>query len=150
MTGGSTGFHRCLAAERSERAEHESRDSQPHSMGHITGNGPRSTMRNLTPHTIVVGERSFPPSGTVARVTSVATEVAPEDGIPIVHTTYGAIEGLPPDGETDPVLVSSLVLSALAASGRKLSYRVLAPDTGPDSVIRDAAGKIVGVKRLMQ
>ena len=106
-------------------------------------------MLNLTPHAIVVRGATYQPSGVVCRVTTTADNREPHDGIPVVHTTYGDVVGLPGESEV-PVLVSVLVLSALAASGRKLPYRVLCPDTGPDSVIRDDSGKIIGVKRLME
>lgn len=122
-------------------------------------------MLNLTPHEIVVGDRKFPPSGTVARVSSAAEPRESYDGIPVVHTTYGQIAGLPVTSDV-PVLVSLVVLAALdrhVATDREANeigvtvplrglypYRILCPDTGPDSVVRDSAGKITGVKRLME
>ena len=111
-------------------------------------------MLNLTPHEIVVktatGERRFPPSGKVARVKSMAVQRPDHDGIPVVRNVYGAVEGMPETSDV-PVLVSVLVLTALndPNTGRMLPYLVLCPDTGPDSVVRDESGKIVGVKRLM-
>lgn len=60
--------------------------------------------------------------------------------------SYGTIEGLPAAQEGTIYVVSLVVLQALAGS-RPDCY---APDSGPDSAIRDREGKIVGVSRLMQ
>ncbi|MEM2991102.1 MAG: hypothetical protein QXQ02_07975, partial [Halobacteria archaeon] len=64
--------------------------------------------------------------------------------IPVVKTTYGEVLDLP---EPEPgvfYIVSGVVLSAVGDSRQDL----LAPDTGPASVVRDGDGKIVGVRRL--
>jgi hypothetical protein len=107
---------------------------------------------NLTPHEIRIGEATFPPSGVVARVATVQTDAGAVvfDGhtFPVVHNTYGAVEGLPDPEPGTVYLVSTLVLSALEAQG---IYRddVFAPDTSPQGVIRGEDGQIKGVKRLV-
>jgi hypothetical protein len=113
-------------------------------------------MRNLTPHPIVLqhpeGTVTLPPSGAVARVATVEEPagIVLLDGVevPVVRRHFGAVEGLPGDyGPDRPVVVSSLVLEALRASGADTSG-VYAPDTGPTAV-RDAEGRIVAVTRLV-
>lgn len=110
---------------------------------------------NLTPHPIrLVGETEVEigPSGLVARVKAVTEtvgEVVLDDGtkFPIVRTKFEGLEGLP-DPEPDTFFVAStLVAQAASRLGR---HDILAPDTGPESAIRDADGKIVGVRRLQQ
>lgn len=113
-------------------------------------------MLNLTPHPITIrtatGDVTYAPSGTVARVAAVETarpgvwavdhEGGTEQSVPVVSREWGAVSGLPSSGET--CLVSSLVLGAVAPGTRG----VYAPDTGPTAV-RDAAGQIVAVTRLV-
>lgn len=106
-------------------------------------------MINLTPHAITIrtdtGDLTVPPSGTVARVETREEPVQPVtvngSSVPTICRKLGSVTGLPDDGTT-PVLVSSMVLSAL--EWRPNTY---APDTGP-SCIRDDAGHIVAVTRL--
>lgn len=105
-------------------------------------------MINLTPHPITIrrtdgAEVTIPPSGMVARVTTVETVIGtcPETGVPIVARTYGEVRGLPEEGT--PCLVSALVLAAVP--GRK---GVFAPDTGATAV-RDDRGQIIAVTRLV-
>lgn len=106
---------------------------------------------NLTPHTIVVlgedGQKimEVAPSGQVARVTSACAEVGAAAGVTVVQTTYGAVENLPAPAAGKVFVVSVLVAQQYA--GRE---DVISPDTGPDSAVRDAGGKIVGVKRFMR
>jgi hypothetical protein len=86
----------------------------------------------------------FPPSGTVARVSTQATPMGSVCGIDVVKTTYGAVEGLPAADRRTTYVVSALVLAALGSERDD----VVAPDTGPSSVVRDTEGKIVGVRRF--
>jgi hypothetical protein len=107
---------------------------------------------NLTPHEVSVCGVTFPPSGTVARVATIQTEAGTItfDGhtFPVVHNTYGAVEGLPGPEPGTVYLVSALVLSALEAQG---IYRddVFAPDTSPKGAIRGPDGQIKGVRQLV-
>lgn len=109
---------------------------------------------NLTPHKVVVIAEDenrnpyvyeFPPSGTVARVSSTQTEVELIGNIPIVKTEFGEVEGLP-DPQPDTIyIVSSLVAQAL--SGKRND--VVSPDTGP-TAYRDEEGRITAVRRFQR
>jgi hypothetical protein len=113
---------------------------------------------NLTPHAMVLFDAigvtevaRIEASGSVARVLTQATEVGVISingaDIPVVETSYGQVENLP-ESEEDTVFVASiLVVSALKALGIN-RYDVVAPDTGPQSVVRDFNGNILGVKRF--
>lgn len=108
---------------------------------------------NLTPHSLVVRDRTFPPSGEVARVKMQETArdtIVPGIGlIKTVTRTAGEVEGLPwYDDQGEAIyLVSSIVLDAVI---RTEPWRndVYAPDTGA-TAIRDDAGQIVAVTRLV-
>jgi len=110
---------------------------------------------NLTPHELtLVGENDevigrIIPTGQVARVKTLATEVGQVtvDGhaVPIVSTVYGKIENLPEPQENTIYVVSIMVVNALGTGTRS---DVVAPDTGPQSVVRDAQGQIKGVRRF--
>ena len=119
-----------------------------------------ATIVNLTPHTIVnltphaitlvtgVGVITFPPSGTVARVSSTSVENTMELVLHGVRTTieqvcvqYGDIENLPKPSEGVLYLVSGMVFD------RTDRLDVVAPDTGP-TANRNEAGHIVSVNRL--
>lgn len=102
---------------------------------------------NLTPHAIVLNDgRSFPPSGTVARVSSSFEEGAQIDGITIYRSVTGEITGLP-----DPIARTIYIVSAMVldANNRRIDrnrrYDLVAPSTGHSSTIRNEAGHIVSV-----
>ncbi|HCM36992.1 MAG TPA: hypothetical protein DIS53_03650 [Candidatus Wildermuthbacteria bacterium] len=109
---------------------------------------------NLTPHELVlVGENSdpivrIPQSGQVARVATRATKVGEVevDGyiVPVVSTEFGEIDGLPEATDGTIYIVSIVALAALKGTRQD----VVAPDTGPQSAIRNADGTIKGVKRF--
>lgn len=113
---------------------------------------------NLTPDAINIADETgkviatFPPSGMVARRRVRETEVDPLHltsagrPIPVISSRLGVVEGLPGPRPDTIYLVSAMVLSAPS-----LHYcrDVYAPDTGPASVVRDAAGQIIAVKRLI-
>ena len=105
-------------------------------------------MLNLTPHAITVrlpdgSDRTFPPSGVVARVVTYETSAANIDGMPTAYRRTGKVEGLTLP-VTEPVLVSGMVLAELAGTDN-----VFAPDSGA-TAIRNAAGHIVAVTRLVR
>lgn len=112
------------------------------------------TFRNLTPHRIVIrpdkgDEIIVEPSGQLARVTGESVEYCadPIEGIAVSYCGGGRAE-IPPAEAGVVDLVSRLVLERLTA--QQLAGRlVVAPDTGPKSVIRDAAGQIEAVRRLL-
>lgn len=118
--------------------------------------GEKMKFVNLTPHALGICDpegkliASIPSVGS-ARVKTSATEVAKVEiegtEVSVVETSYGEVEGLPEPIEGTMYIVSILVVSALKALGIDRSD-VVAPDTGPASVVRDEGGNIVGVKRF--
>lgn len=87
----------------------------------------------------------FEPSGIVPRL-STKTEPAGKIGeIPVVRNTMGRPENVPEPKEGTAYIVSFLVASALPERDD-----LIAPDTTPDSVVRDENGRIVGVKRFQK
>lgn len=106
---------------------------------------------NLTPHDVHVYDenaqniiRTYPASGTVARVKSSTEIVGEVDGVPVARTAFGEIEGLLEPQQDTKYIVSLLVLQAAAGKRDDL----LAPDTGPQSAVRDESGQIIGVRRF--
>lgn len=110
-------------------------------------------MINLTPHSISVfnpnGEQFvFPASGQVARVSTEAVERPSHQGISVIATVFGEVEGLgSPQDYPNGVLVSSLVLGRLGAEWSGVAF---SPATGPrDGAIRDENGRIMAVTKLV-
>ena len=109
---------------------------------------------NLTPHTINLANEAgeilmtIEPSGIIARlvVTPGMLEEVPGLPVPVASPPqYGEIEGLP-DPQTGVLYVASYIVASRA--GRP---DVLQPGTGPrDGAIRDDAGRIVAVTRLVR
>ena len=104
-------------------------------------------MLNLTPHAITLstaaGDVTFPPSGQVARVSTIAQDTGlVVAGVRVVRNTYGPVTGLPANGE--PCIVSGMVLGALPAG----TLNVYAPATGPTAV-RDERGQVIAVTELV-
>lgn len=103
---------------------------------------------NLTPHEITILDtegkiiRVIPPTSPAARVTSREEKRLPIDGVPFVETIFGKVENLPDEEPGVFLIVSQIVIAA--CPGRNDLIR---PDTGP-TCLRDAAGKIVGVRQL--
>lgn len=114
-------------------------------------------MLNLNKHAVNIVKAdgnviTIEPSGTEVRV-SVTQEVIgthEQIGVNIAVPTYGEIENMPTLEEAKQaggVLVSGLVLSRLGQEWHNVAY---APDTNPNSVVRDEeTGKIIGVKQLV-
>lgn len=107
---------------------------------------------NLTPHVInIIGPDgnpliSIPPSGDVIRVEIQSEELPPLEGIPIVRAGIIRLVDPLPAPQADTIyIVSTLVAQEAAKLGR---YDFFAPDTGPESVVRDENGRIIGVRRL--
>ena len=108
---------------------------------------------NLTPHSVSILKPDgtpldLAPSGQVARVSTRVQDAGQLDGIPVVQQTFGDVAGLPDPQDGVAYLVSGLVLSAVKAAGGRPD--VFAPDTSPDSAVRDDGGRIVAVRRLVQ
>ena len=113
---------------------------------------------NLPPHAITLasetGERTTYPSAGVARVSSTPGDLSERDFVnldfPVYRsTTYGEVTGLPDSEIGVYYVVSALVGAALRANGIARPD-VLLPGTGPnDGAIRNAAGQIEAVTRLL-
>lgn len=111
-------------------------------------------MLNLTPHAIVILNKdqeeviSFPPSGTVARVSTSEKEVGvwrhEGDHIPIMVKQIGKVVDVPLSEEGVQFLVSAMVLAELGSEYHNIAF---APDTGA-TAIRNVGGYILGVTRL--
>ena len=128
---------------------------------------------NLTPHTINIcgdaGEaiHSVEPSGEVARVEVTFHPDDPvvlDSGIEIPVAIEGRgldtrprVVGIPKrksrvnwDGEiTGDAEIRTIYLVSRMVAELAARPDVMAPDTGPESVIRNEAGQIIGVKRLL-
>jgi len=100
-------------------------------------------IKNLTPHDIIVGGKSYPVSGEIWRAKTICNKTGEIDGAPAVKIELLADE-FPPKIPGTMYIVPRFTLSLWRAAGREDS---IAPDTSPDSVIRDDAGRIVGVRR---
>lgn len=108
---------------------------------------------NLTEHpiNIIVSdgvEKVIPPSGVVARVEVKKRQLGTieADGVfvPVSAVTYGEVTGLPAPARDTVYIVSARVLEAT----NRLD--VFAPDTNPDSVVRDESGRVIGVRGLLR
>jgi len=107
-------------------------------------------MINLTPHAITLrtpaGDVTFPPSGQLARVSTIATltgEVVA--GVSVVRNSYGPVTGLVRDdnGVPLPCIVSGMVLAALPTG----TVNVYAPATGATAIRKD--GQVIAVTELV-
>lgn len=105
---------------------------------------------NLTPHAVVIMDpetlqhiRTIEPCGAVARVSAQTVEDGTIDGLQVVRTAYGGVEGLPAPEPGVAYIVSAMVGTRVI--GRDDVY-------GPDSnrAIRDVAGRILGVPGLVR
>jgi len=101
-------------------------------------------MLNLTPCPIQVGSITYQPSGIVARVATIETEIDTYIGIPVIRRTNGEPVNVP-TLPCEPFLVSAMVLSALPEAYRGTAF---APDTGA-TAIRDETGHIKSFTRLV-
>jgi hypothetical protein len=96
---------------------------------------------NLTPHEInIVGEqnRNILPSGQVARVTEEIKRVGTVDGIPIIHKTFGEVEGLP-EPQSDTVFIVSLLV---AQAAKRIDVLAIG------ETVRNEKGQVIGAKSL--
>ena len=106
--------------------------------------------RNFTPHTIrVIGDDGIcclevQPEGVQVRVEEKILPAGEASGIPCVSKEYTNVIGLPPESPDVINIVSVLVLTALGGTRPD----VVCPDTGPDSVVRNEKGHIIGVRRF--
>ena len=105
---------------------------------------------NRTPHPITIrtpgGDLTFEPSGVVARVATKEYEIGTLEGVPVIHRTFGDVEGLDDRQSDTAYIVSSIVLEEARSQG--IFGNLFAPDSGP-TAIRDEKGSIVAVTRLV-
>ena len=98
---------------------------------------------NLTPHPLVIqradGTSETIESSGIARCATTETVVGEVNGIPVVRTTFGAVEGLP-DAALDTVYVVSS-LTAQAVPHRRDVFI-------PARLVRDSQGRIVACTAL--
>ena len=94
---------------------------------------------NLTPHAIVVMDKTYPASGLVARVDMESKVVGKLDGFPVIENIVTG-NNLPNHIEGTILLVSAMVLGMAKELGRK---DCVAPDT--NNAIRNEKGHIVSV-----
>lgn len=126
---------------------------------------PITPVMNLTPHAINVYApdpnnapvliHTYPPSGYVARVMfEDSTKTGMFAGAPVYSVPNAInveIPGLYKFWSGSAYLVSRMVLDVFASDDESYGWMkregitILAPDTGPDSVVRDTEGKILGV-----
>lgn len=110
-------------------------------------------LKNYTPHQInlLLGDDfvALPPKG-LARVSSSLEKMVKEiyidralskNGIPIVDVVFSEVEGLPEEEENVFIVVSSMVLDAVKASGSGRKDLL-----APAMQVRDEAGNVIGCR----
>lgn len=108
--------------------------------GYDVGGDEEDVIANATPHAIQVGERTFEPSGILARVDSWDEPMERSvNGIPIVKRYFGNAEGLPPVALGVLWIVSGMVLDATHDRSDLAA---------PGELVRDSAGRVVGCLNL--
>lgn len=80
------------------------------------------------------------PSGPAARVAATNTVVGEIDGVPLFHTSFGAVESLP-SPEEGVLLVVSLLVRAACPTRKDLA--------SPGELVRDAGGNVTGARGLV-
>lgn len=102
---------------------------------------------NLTPHTVrVIGtdgtiSAEYPSQGS-CRVQTSYTEIANINGFPVLKTSYGITDGLPPEDGDGTVYIVSMVVQQANPDRTDL----VCPNTAPDQTVRDENGQIFGVR----
>jgi hypothetical protein len=127
---------------------------------------PLPSIVNLTPHDVHVHvsdavRRTFPRSGLILRTVNAhePTHGSLPDGAGYVPTVSVTPQKLDQEGldilarcSERSVIVSTFAAEAvfrLMMLGKFPDLRLLVPDSGPTSAIRDAGGQIVGVRRFL-
>lgn len=94
---------------------------------------------NLTPHEIkeVISGKTFPPSGSVARVSQTIKEIGGEEEIPFYSCEFGDTVDLPlPEHDT------VFIVSAMVKNANKLRCDIVSPG----ELVRDEKGNPIGCK----
>lgn len=130
-------------------------------------------VKNFTPHTVMVlyGDScaSFPSVGLCRAVSATERcwyEWSPDNGriqqapnwdasgsklVPVMKPPeYFGVEWTPAEPEAGSTVIISFLAAEILAKTNPLGLRVLSLDTSPKSAVRDDAGQIIGVKRLLQ
>lgn len=109
------------------------------------------TLRNYTPHKVFVYDEAgknvileVNPEDEKVRVSEIIKEAGAINGVPVIGKQYSEVVGLPKEEENVINIVSVLVLNAL----KGLRNDVVCPDTGPQSVVRNESGQILGIRRF--
>lgn len=103
---------------------------------------------NLTPHTVTIVDdngnvvRQYESEG-LARSAQQSVVCGELDGIELVKTVFGKVDGLPQYQEDVYYIVSAITVNAAKAEGRTTSDLLVVSDT-----IRNEQGQIVGCKRF--
>ena len=117
--------------------------------------------KNYTPHTIKIYDTGSQVMLELPSEGQIRAEEKEKEGcsifdtekaleIPVVQKKYTiSAWDLPEVNEGDVVIVAFIVLNAMSEAGIDMN-QFYAPDTGPDSVVRDDEGNILGVRRLQQ
>jgi hypothetical protein len=101
-------------------------------------------LRNLTPHPLHLARADgtfldLPVEGETPRLDPHRQALGSIDGLSLVRTTLGAVQGLPPKVPGTIVIVSALVAEACPERNDLAS---------PGEALRDESGRIVGAKGL--
>ena len=109
---------------------------------------------NLTPHAInIVGSdekivKTIEPSGRIARVKVESKIVGQVNGINIVKSTFGNVEGITReeivDSQNTAFIVSRMVKERINQEWKYNNFMVVIPD----DIVRDKDGKIIGCRRF--
>jgi hypothetical protein len=95
---------------------------------------------NLTPHAIVLPDRTIEPGGMIARCKEFSVGAGTINDIEIIRRRYGNVENLPEAKPDTWYIVSLLVKQVLPERKDLLS---------PGDLIRDEKGNIIGCKNLV-
>lgn len=98
------------------------------------------TIKNLTPHSVIIDGIEFKPEGIIPRVSQEVVQVGTCNGIPIVRVEFGDVVDIPEERPDTLLIVSAMVRSALP------NRKDLA---SPGYLVRDANGVVIDCKNLI-
>jgi len=101
---------------------------------------------NCTPHPITLitssGTNTLPPSGICPRVEESFISIAEVDGVEIVESDRGSVQGLPEAQDGVLFVVSRMVADAIGSETRD-------DLVSPGELIRDDQGRVIGCRNLV-